>query len=162
MSWNPKKLSKSQLEERRFAACDFFENGITNCAYIAEQLGCSLSITYDWYNIFKEHGREGLKQKQHKGPGKSITPEQIIKIKETILKGAETYGFTGNYWTSKRIVIVILELTGVSYHFNHVSKLLHEWNFSYQKPEKRHVKRNEETITDWVTETLPELKKTKS
>jgi hypothetical protein len=51
MSWNPKKLTKSQLEERRFAASDCFEKGIINCAQIAEELGSSLSVTHAWYQV---------------------------------------------------------------------------------------------------------------
>lgn len=159
MSWNPKKLTKSQLEERRFAACDYFEKGISNCAQIAEELGSSRSVTHAWYQIFKRDGRNGLQQKKHEGPGKSITTEQIITIIETIKKGAVTYGFEGDYWNSKRVVIVIFDLTSVSYHFNHVSKLMSEWGFSYQKPERKHIKRDELKITNWLTETLPDFKK---
>ncbi len=159
MSWTPRKLTKAQLEERRFAACDYFEQGITNCAQIAEQLGASRSMTHAWYRIFQIAGRDGLRQKQHLGPGKQITTAQITLITETLMQGASSYGFEGDYWTSKRIVIVIADLTNVSYHFNHVSKLLSAWGFSYQKPEKRHVKRDEAKIADWLTEQVPILKK---
>jgi transposase len=161
MPWNPKKLTKSQLEERRFVACDYFEKGNVNCARIAEEIGASRASTSTWYKTFLKHGRIGLEQKEHEGPGKLITAEQIIEIKEVIKKGAKVYGFEGDYWSSKRVVEVIFNLTGVSYHFNHVSKLMHEWGFSYQQPEKRHIKRNEKTIADWLAQTLPELKKTK-
>lgn len=161
MLWNPAKLTKDQLEQRRLSACDYFEKGITNCALIADKLGVARSKTHAWYQIYKEHGRDGLKQKKHQGPGKSINSEQITSIIETLKKGATEFGFEGNYWNSKRIAIVIQKSTGISYHFNHVSKLLHQWGFSYQKPEKKHTRRDEKKIADWLSETIPDLKKTK-
>jgi transposase len=48
---------------------------------------------------------------------------------------------------------------GVSYHPDHVGKLLHSIGFSKQKPKTRGKKRDESKITTWLNETFPALKK---
>jgi transposase len=37
----------------------------------------------------------------------------------------------------------------VTYHRNHVGKLLHQLGWSHQKPEHRAIERDEAAIADW-------------
>ena len=48
--------------------------------------------------------------------------------------GAESFGFVGDVWTCARIAQVIEREFGVRYHPAHVSRLLHQESWTYQKP----------------------------
>jgi len=60
---------------------------------------------------------------------------------------------------TQRIADVIKEVFHVRYHRDHVGRLLHRLAWSYQKPERRALQRNEEKIERWVQADLPRIKK---
>ncbi len=49
---------------------------------------------------------------------------------------------------------------GVSYHRDHIGRLMHSLNWSPQKPETRAVERNEEAIEHGKRKDWPRVKKT--
>jgi transposase len=57
-------------------------------------------------------------------------------------------------------VVVVIERTfGVTYHRDHVSRLLREAGWSRQQPIERATQRNEEAIEQWTKECWPAIKK---
>jgi len=93
------------------------------------------------------------------GPTPRLTPEQKAQIPELLLRGAEAFGFRGDIWTCARVAEVIRREFGVTYHPDHVSRLLRECGWSQQKPRRRASQRDEEAIAAWVKERWPEVKK---
>ena len=77
-----------------------------------------------------------------------------------LLKGPLAHGYNTNVWTTARIAEVIRREFGVSYHRDHVGCLMHNLNWSHQKPEKRAVERDEEAIERWKRQDWPRVKKT--
>ena len=73
--------------------------------------------------------------------------------------GAEAYGFRSEVWTCVRIARVIEWEFGVSYHKDHVSRLLKAIEWTPQKPIGHATQRNELEIANWRTKVWPELKK---
>jgi hypothetical protein len=57
--------------------------------------------------------------------------------------------FANDWWTTRRVAKVVRDRFGVSYHFNHVGKLLKAVRFSCQKPRRRASQRDEEAIDAW-------------
>ena len=49
---------------------------------------------------------------------------------------------------------------GVHYHVDHIGRLLHELDWSPQKPTRRALERDEKAIRRWVHEDWPRVKKT--
>ena len=82
----------------------------------------------------------------------SVEPEQIECV-------TEENGFPTPLWTLKRIAEVIGKLTDVHYNSNYVWELLHQWNWSAQKPEAFAKERDEAEITRWQAEEWPRIKK---
>src|SRR6266849_3972302 len=71
-------------------------------------------------------------------------PELLVMVPEFLWHGAEAYGFRGNVWTCPRIAQVIRWELGVSYHKDHVSRLMKELGWTPQIPITRAVQRDEE------------------
>jgi len=49
---------------------------------------------------------------------------------------------------------------GVSYHPDHIGRLMHDLGWTPQKPERRALERNEEEIERWKQKQWPRIKKT--
>lgn len=161
MPWIPAKLTKQQLEQRRLAATEYFKD-TTNPKtqiQIARELGVTPAAISQWRKAFNQNGDQSLKAKPHPGPGRSISPQDIKELKQLLLKNPQEFGFTRIGWTTAMIAEMIENEFGVSYHPDHVGKLLRAIGFSVQKPKTRGKKRDESKIATWLTETLPALKK---
>jgi transposase len=76
-----------------------------------------------------------------------------------LAEGAEAYGFRGAVWTCARVAKVIEWEFGVSYHKDHVSRLLKELEWTPQKPAVRDSRGDEEAIAHWRDDVWPGLKK---
>jgi transposase len=88
-----------------------------------------------------------------------LTIEQKAQIPTLLAKGAESYGFRGDVWTASRVAKVIERTFGVSYHRDHVGRLLREAGWSRQQPIERASQRNEDAITQWSQQRWPASKK---
>src|SRR5262249_920811 len=94
-----------------------------------------------------------------KGAIPKLTSEQKQMIPEFLAHGAEAYGFRGEVWTCARIARVIRQEFSVSYHKDHVSRLLKELGWTPQKPLSRAAQRDELRIAQWRREVWAGLKK---
>ena len=74
--------------------------------------------------------------------------------------GARAYGFSNDLWTARRIATVLEQKLGVAYHPAHVSRLLGDLGWTYQKPERRALERDDAAIAHWKRHTWVQLKKT--
>lgn len=79
-------------------------------------------------------------------------------MQQALLKGPAAYGWHTELWTLERVADVIAMETGIRYHIGHVWKILRRLGWSWQKPARRAIERNEEEITRWVREEWPEIK----
>ena len=77
-----------------------------------------------------------------------------------LLKGARAHGYRTELWTTLRIAELIRRYTSITYHRNHVAKLLHQLGWSHQKPERRALERDEDRIAEWKRTVWPRVKKT--
>ena len=76
-----------------------------------------------------------------------------------MVKGARAAGFATELWTCPRVAEWIEQHFGVSYHVDHVGRLLHSLGFSPQKPQRRAIERDEQAIEHWVEHTWARVKK---
>jgi transposase len=51
-------------------------------------------------------------------------PNNSAIFLDLLNQGAEAHGFVGDVWTQQRIAIVIKRIFGVSYHPDHIGRLL--------------------------------------
>src|SRR4051812_43973367 len=93
---------------------------------IAAALGVREESVSRWLARARAAGPEALLTRRSPGHPPKLSPAQKRLIPEFLWHGAEAYDFRGQVWTCARIAQVIEEEFGVSYHKDHVGRLLLE------------------------------------
>ena len=151
--------SAQQLEARRHRAMQLLDSG-RSLNEVAQLIGCHASSVMRWRDARRRGGRKGLKVRKASGRPRKLSDEQCAQLLELLLEGAMAQGYRTELWTTHRIAELIDAHFGVSYHRDHVGRLLHSLGWSCQKPERRALERDEEAIVRWKREVWPEVKKT--
>lgn len=150
--------SPELLEERRRRAVRLLRDGMQPVE-VAQMLGVDRRSVRRWNQAAREGGAKALAGKPASGRPVKLSAKQRGALERILLKGAVRAGFPTDLWTCPRIARVIEEHFGVSYHVDHLGRLLHAMGFSPQKPQRRAVERDEEAISGWVREQWPRIKK---
>src|SRR6266853_1884742 len=125
---------------------------------IADALGVSKGAVSRWLHRADDAGVEALHAHSSPGHPAKLTAGQKQRIPEFLWHGAEAYGFRGNVWTCARIAQVIQWEFDVSYHKDHVSRLLKDLDWTPQIPITSAIQRDEAAIQRWRIEIWPELR----
>jgi transposase len=125
---------------------------------IAAALGVSEAAVSQWLACARQEGTNGLLAHPHGGHPK-LTPQQQRLLPDFLWHGAEAYGFRGELWTCARIVKMLRWEFGVSFHKDHVSRMLKAMGWTPQIPITRAIQRNEAEIERWRTEVWPKLRR---
>ena len=143
-------------EARRLRALELHEEGWQG-KVIAAALGVTAGAVSQWLKRARQGGRAALWSHPPPGPTPKLTEAQRAALPGVLAKGAESYEFVGDVWTTRRIAVVIKRAFGVSYHPAHVSRLMRQIGWTVQKPVKRASQRDEATVAAWRVETWPAL-----
>ncbi|MBM7457123.1 transposase [Oceanisphaera litoralis] len=73
--------------------------------------------------------------------------------------GPQGFGYEDQRWTTQRVADAIATLTKIQYTQTHMSKLLRRWGWSWQKPKRQDIRRDEAAIIHWQQVIWPALKK---
>lgn len=144
-------------EWRRLRALYLFQHGWKE-RDIAQALGASKGAVSQWLAAAREGGRKALYSHRH-GTHAKLTDEQKQRIPDFLWHGPEAYGFRGEVWTCPRVVAALALEFGVTYHRDHVSRILKELGWTPQIPITRAIQRDEAVIARWRTEVWPELRR---
>lgn len=153
------KGSADVLEDRRRRALSLVKRGLSLNA-VARGLGCAASSVMRWRNAFRRGGPGALQVRSSPGRPSKLTRVQQRHLLRVLLKGAIAHGYRTELWTTARIADVIARTFGVRYHRDHVGRLMHNLDWSHQKPEKRALERDEQRIEQWKRRDWPRVKKT--
>src|SRR4051794_2610210 len=93
---------------------------------IADALDVREETVSRWLARVRDAGPEALLARCSPGHPPKLSSAQKGLIPEFLWHGAEAFGFRGQAWTCARIAQVIQEEFGVSYHKDHVGRLLQE------------------------------------
>ena len=126
---------------------------------IAAALGVNKGTVSRWLAIAETEGAGALRAHPSAGHPPKLTTDQLRSIPEFLSYGAEAYGFRGELWTCPRIAQMIQMEFGVSYHKDHVSRLMKELGWTPQVPNTRAIQRDEVAIKRWRLENWPELRR---
>jgi transposase len=152
------KSSQNIREYRRLRAVELYEQGWLPIR-IAEALDVTRGAVSQWLKLYREHGIDALRYKKVSKKPARLSPEQKAELVTMLHQGAESFGYVGHVWTQARVGEVIERTFGVSYHVNHVGKILKECGWTCQKPVTRASQRNDEAVKQWCNERWPEIKK---
>ncbi len=151
--------SPEELERRRQRAIELLKQGHGPTA-IAQRLGVDRRSVRRWKAAYRRGRLAGIAARPAPGRPPRIGEKDQTKLQRLLLKGACAAGFPTELWTCGRVVELIEQRFGVSYHVDHVGRLLHALGFSPQRPRRRAVERDEEAIERWVRQTWSRVKKT--
>ena len=145
MVWKPPTLTLQQKAHRRLHFAEnahLMEQSITQ---LAEYYGVSTSGIYYWKRRLRQ-SPEGLLSTKPTGRPRRLTSDQIEHLQRWLLQPATDHGFADPTWTASRARDIVGLKFGVWYHPNHVAKLLRSLGFSYQRPDKWAIERDENKI----------------
>jgi transposase len=157
---NPKGVKRdfAQLEKRRFQAAKLFDRGL-GPAEVARRLQVSCQSALRWQQAWTEKGKPGLRQAGRAGRKPKLAPADLSRVEQALKEGPQQHGFATSLWTTQRVAKVIHQLCAVSYHPDHVCRLLQKMGWSCQRPASRARERNEAAIARWKKVTWPAIKK---
>ena len=145
-------------EGRRLRAWELYEQGWPQ-QQIAAALGVSTGAVSQWIARGKAGGVGALRNRPRSGATPKLTQQQRERLPPLLKRGAQAYGFVGDVWTQARIASVIKREFGVTYHIDHIGRVLRAIGWSVQKPVERATERNDAAIERWRREKWPALKK---
>ena len=109
--------------------------------------------------VQKKHQLKKL-QKNFQEKKHQLKKKQKKQLLKLLLKGAMANGYQTELWTTARIAEIIQKTFGITYHRDHIGRLMASLGWSYQKPEKRALQRDEQAIEEWRRTHWPRVKKT--
>jgi transposase len=143
-------------EWRRFRAVQLVGLGWSH-ADVAQALGVSKAAVSQWLTQVRRSGLQALVSHPHGGHAKLAAAQKRL-LPDFLWHGAEAYGFRGDVWTCARLAKVIRQELGVSYHKDHVARILKALGWTPQLPITRAIQRNEEDIDRWRKKVWPQLR----
>ena len=146
------------LEARRWEGLRLVELGYS-LNEAARLLGCAASSVMRWRDIRARGGRNALQVRFSPGRPPGLTAAQKRRLLKVLLKGALANGYHTELWTLQRIAEVIHRRFKLRYHRSHVARLMHQLDWTWQKPERRAIERDEAKIRRWKKKEWPRINK---
>lgn len=126
---------------------------------VAKEVGCHPKSVPRWNKARADGGHRALSARPNTGRPPGLTDRQKKDLTRRLLAGALKNGFDTDLWTCPRIVVLIRRHHRVSYHHDHVGRLMAAMGFTCQKPKRRAVERDEEAIEHWIRHDWERIKK---
>jgi transposase len=147
--------SAAELERRRRQAVEAVAQG-ESPEVVARVVGVNRCSVFRWLNRARQP--DGLAAKPHPGPAPRLSPQQNRRLEDLLFQGAKAHGWPNQLWTCARIRILIQRHFGVSFHHDHVGRLLRErLNWTPQKPQRRARERDELAIEYFKRVRFPKI-----
>jgi len=147
-----------ELETRRHRAIQLLGQGLQPVE-VAQRVGVDRRSVRRWKAAYRAHGASGIQAKPAPGRPARLKPTQKRRLLVWMERGAQAAGFSTDLWTCPRIAKLIQDRFAVSYHVDHVCRLLHSMGLSPQRPERRAIERDEDQIRNWIRTDWPRAKK---
>jgi putative transposase len=126
---------------------------------VAQVVGVGRRTLQDWIHRYRRKGIPALTKGPFKGAKPRLTDAQKAELSRIIAAGPQEAGLDTGVWTTPIIVKLVRDLFGVSYHADHMGKILHGLRFSVQYPGKSLSKADKRVQQTWRLEELPAIKK---
>jgi transposase len=153
--------SPDLIADRRRRALELLDSGLSLNA-VAHQIGCAPSSVMRWRDLRAKKGDGVFAVELPPGRPSRLTAKQFRKLERILLKGPMACGYKTELWTTRRIAEVIDREFGVSYHRDHIGRMMKKLGWSHQKPDRRAMERDHERVQKWKDEDWPRVKKTPS
>jgi len=152
------KGSADFISYRRRRAVALLKKGLS-LNEVARTIGCFASSVLRWKRSYNKKGDKAFQVRFSPGRPPKLIQKQKKSLIRLLVAGPLASGYRTDLWTTKRIAEVIEKHYAVHYHRDHIGKLLKELGWSYQKPERRAIERDEQAIEIWKKRKWPNIKK---
>ena len=150
--------SSAQNEAKRRRAIEIIKSGATQVE-AAKQVKVILRTVQRWWKLYRDFGDKGLQSTPATGRPRRLSEKDSAKLQKILIEGAVAAGFPNELWTSKRVLSVIESKFGVTYHANHLPRLLRALGFTPQRPQREAAEKDQEKIKKWIRYTWTQVKK---
>src|SRR5271166_3058346 len=142
---------REHLRKRAVAAVQEGQSPST----VAQVLGVHRVSVQRWLRMARTPG--GLDAKPvRRAPG--LSDEQLPQLEELLLQGASRHGWPNDLWTAARVTELIRRHFGLTYHPEHVRKILkRRLRWTSQKPQIQAKERDDDEIRRWLDEEFPRI-----
>ena len=152
------RLSAQEAERRRRKAIELLDEGLS-VGEVARRIGATTSSVYRWRRDVTESGPDALAARPAPGAPRKLDDEQREQLAEMLAEGPLEHGYDTQLWTCPRIADLIQREFGVSYHVDHIGRLLRTLGFSRQRPAVKAIERDEDAIDEWIAKDFERIKK---
>ena len=146
------------LQQRREYAIKLLRQG-HQPVEVARTVGVDRRSVRRWNAAYKHKGSKGIVATPNTGRPPRLDAKAKKQLEQALLVGALAAGFPNDLWTCPRVAHLIKARFGISYHVDHIGRLLGSLGWSPQKPERRARERNEKAIKTWLKIQWPRIKK---
>jgi transposase len=151
--------SPAELERRRRQAIELLAREVP-VHVVAERLGVDRRSVRRWKRAYRRDGHAGLRAQPAAGRPPKLTARQRQTLVRWILAGPEVAGYRTALWTCRRIVQLVRARFAVTYHPDHIGRLLRACGLTPQRPQRRAQERDDQRVRAWVRTEWPRVKKT--
>src|SRR3954447_639842 len=148
--------TSAELERRRRRALTLLDEG-EDPQDICRILGVSRISLYRW-RMLARFGPDALAAKPHPGRTPRLSDAQLQQLETLLLLGAQQHGWQTDLWTAQRVTELIQHHFGVSFHPEHVRKILKQrLGWTSQKPQRKARERDDKEVERWLGDELPRI-----
>ncbi len=148
MDWSPKRLTRTQMEERRREGAKLIKAGKLSHTAIAQRLGVSGAAVGQWAKYLAQGGVRSLRHRIAPGRPARLTEAQKRVLRRRLKRGALAAGFPTDRWTMGRVCQLIEREFSVRYHVKYI-----------KQPLPQAAERDEDLIRAWLAQDWPRIKK---
>ena len=112
-----------------------------------------------WKAAYRKLGEKGIRAKPASGRPPRLDRAAQRRLERALLRGAKAAGFPTELWTCRRVAQLIRAEFGVTYHVDHIGRLLRSLGWTPQRPQRRAIERDEARVQGWIRKEWPRLKK---
>ena len=146
------------LERRRRQAARLLAKGLSE-AEVARRVGVHRQSVNRWQRQLAELGPSALRRAGRAGRKPQLEASDLRRIEAGLKRGPQALGYATALWTTRRVVELIEQVSGVRYTIVHAWRILRQLQWSCQRPVGRALERDEVAIRRWKKKRWPELKK---
>lgn len=151
----------SQIVDRptqRIITAILYKTGLSVSA-IADWFNKSEGAIYQWFDWFEDQPLDEAPYRDCWGKSSpKISEEQMLKLEELLIEGAEANGFTGQIWTGKRVANIIEKEFDETVSPHTARRYMKKIGWSRQKPQRRAIERNDTEIKKFINEEWKEIR----
>src|SRR3954454_15700958 len=144
-----------EMESRRKQAGEGVTGGESRTT-VAKVLGVHYKTVARWVREARKPG--GVDAKPQPAPEPGLTDADLRKLEGLLAKGAKAHGWHNQLWTAARVARLIEREFRISYHPEHVRKILkRRLGWTSQKPRRKARERDDKEVARWVGDEFPRI-----